>query len=72
MRYGADSFSEKTGVWVGVDLASSPNYALIAHACGAYGQRVDDPSALQSAIRDALDVVRGGKPAVLDVRIKPY
>lgn len=68
--YGKESFSEKTGLWVGVDIVPSPNYALIAQACHAYGQMVEDPSALQSALRNALDQVRRGKPAVLDVRIE--
>ena len=68
--YGKESFSEKTGLWVGMDIVPSPNFALIAQACGAYGQTVEDPSALQSALRDALDQVRRGKPAVLDVRIE--
>ncbi|MFC2056638.1 thiamine pyrophosphate-requiring protein [Chloroflexota bacterium] len=68
--YGEESFSEKTGLWVGIDIVPSPNFALIAQACGAYGQTVEDPSALQSALRDALDQVRRGKPAVLDVRIE--
>ncbi|MFC1957506.1 thiamine pyrophosphate-requiring protein [Chloroflexota bacterium] len=68
--YGEGSFSEKTGLWVGMDIVPSPNFALIAQACGAYGQTVEDPSALQSALRDALDQVRRGKPAVLDVRIE--
>jgi acetolactate synthase-1/2/3 large subunit len=68
--YGADSFSEKTGVWVGVDIAPSPDYALISQACDAYGQMVEDPSDLQPALRNALDQVHRGKPAVLDVRIE--
>ena len=68
--YGKESFSEKTGTWVGMDIAPSPNYALIAQACYAYGQIVEDPSALKSALRKALNQVRRGRPAVLDVRIE--
>jgi len=68
--YAGDSFSEKTGVWVGTDFVPSPNYALIAQACHGYGQMVEDPTQLKSALRDALDQVRSGKPAVLDVRIQ--
>jgi len=67
--YGQESFSTKTGLWVGMDITPSPDYALIAQACHAYGQTVADPSALPSALRAALDQVRHGKPAVLDVRI---
>ena len=68
--YGGESFSEKTGFWVGVDIAPSPSYAVIAQACRAYGQRVEDPSDLQPALSSALEQVRSGKAAVLDVMIK--
>ena len=67
--YGQDSFSAKTGLWVGMDITPPPDYALIAQACQAYGQIVEDPSLLKSALKDALDQVRQGKSAVLDVRI---
>ena len=61
------------GVWVGVDIVPSPDYALIAQACGAYGQRVEDPSKLQSALRNGLDQVHRGKPAIIDIRLEsPY
>lgn len=68
--YGEESFSAKTGLWIGMDIEPSPDYALIAEACRAYGQIVEDPSALRSALRKALDQVRRGKSAVLDVRIE--
>ncbi len=67
--YGPEGFSQKTGSWVGIDIAPSPDYALISQACHAYGQMVADPSDLPSALRTALDQVHSGKPAVLDVRI---
>ncbi|MFC2068980.1 thiamine pyrophosphate-dependent enzyme, partial [Chloroflexota bacterium] len=70
MSYGGESYSEKTGVWVGVDIEPSPDYALISQACDAHGQIVEDPSDLQPAIINALKQVRQGKPAVLDVRIE--
>jgi acetolactate synthase-1/2/3 large subunit len=68
--YGKDSFSERTGVWVGIDIVPPPNYALVAQASHAYGQRVEDPSALTAALQQALDQVHGGKCAVLDVKIE--
>ncbi len=67
--YGPEGFSQKTDSWVGIDIAPPPDYALISQACHAYGQMVEDPSDLPSALRTALDQVRSGKPAVLDVRI---
>jgi len=68
--YGGDSYSEKAGEWVGVDFSPCPDYALIAQACGAYAQRVEEPSELKPAIKKALDIVHGGQTAVLDVIIE--
>ena len=67
--YGGDSYSEKTGNWVGVDFKPCPDYALIAQACGSYARRVEEPSELRSAIREALEKVRGGQNSLLDVII---
>jgi acetolactate synthase I/II/III large subunit len=63
------SYSEKTGVWIGVDIKPSPDYAAIARACQAYGQTVEDPAEIQTAIREALKQVTSGKAAILDVRV---
>lgn len=56
------------GIEVGADFKMPPNYALIAKACNAYGQTVEDPSELLGALKNAIDEVRRGRPAVLDVR----
>ena len=67
---GTESYSVKTGRWVGTDIRPSPDYAAIARACYAYGKTVEDPSELPSALSAALDQVRCGQPAVLDVRVE--
>ena len=67
--YGRESYSAKTGCWVGVNIKPSPDYSLVAAACNAYGRIVEDPAELQPALREGLDKVRGGKAVVLDVRI---
>jgi acetolactate synthase-1/2/3 large subunit len=58
-------------VQVGIDIKPSPDYASIAVASFAHGKRVDDADDLPSALKLALDQVRSGKAAVLDVRISP-
>ena len=63
-------FSKRTGLWVGMDIMPSPDYALVAQACHSHGQMVEDPSELLPALRDALDQVRHGIPVVLDVRLE--
>jgi acetolactate synthase-1/2/3 large subunit len=48
----------------------SGNFADVAQALGAYGVRIDKPHDIIPAIRRALEVTRGGQPAVLEVLIK--
>ena len=67
--YGPDSYSEKTGLWPGTEIKPTPDYALIAQACHAYGQVVTEPSELPSALKKAIEKVKSGTAAVLDVRI---
>ncbi|MBI2850926.1 MAG: thiamine pyrophosphate-requiring protein [Chloroflexi bacterium] len=68
--YGKDSYSEKTGVWEGIDILPSPDYALVAKACGGWGQKVEDPAELAMALKKGLDQVSNGVPAVIDVRLE--
>ena len=55
---------------MGLDIKPTPEYALVAQACGAYGRMVEDPADVLPALRDALDQVCHGTPAVLDIRIE--
>lgn len=68
--YGPSSYSERTGAWVGMDIAPSPEYALVAQACRAYGETVEDPAQLPGALQRGLERVRAGQAAVLDVRLQ--
>ena len=45
----------------------SPDYALIAQGAGAFGRTVAKSEDVLPALKDALEAVRSGKPAVLDV-----
>jgi acetolactate synthase-1/2/3 large subunit len=56
---------------MGADIATPPDYALIARANNAYGRTVTDPADVPEALRECLAVVRGGQAAVLDVRLEP-
>jgi acetolactate synthase-1/2/3 large subunit len=66
---GGQSYSEKTGVWVGSDIKPSPDYALVAQACGGYGRVVENSEDLKPVLTEALEQVHQGKAAVVDVRI---
>jgi acetolactate synthase-1/2/3 large subunit len=62
---GPNSYAGKTG-FNGADLTPSPNFAMIAQAMGAYGEKVTDPDQLPQALQRALDAVKHGQSAVLD------
>jgi acetolactate synthase-1/2/3 large subunit len=67
MEFGEMSVSGEIGFEVGADIKNPPDFAAIATACGAYGQTVEEPSDLPSALETAVGEVRGGRPAVLNV-----
>ena len=67
--FGTQSYCEQTGLWVGTHIKPSPDYAAVAQACNAYGQKVEEPAELPAALKAAIEQVRCGKPAVLDVRV---
>lgn len=49
----------------------SPDYAKLASACGAYGERVTDPEQLADALRRGLAENDEGRAAVIDVVTAP-
>ncbi len=46
----------------------APDYEKVVEASGGHGERIDDPSELPAALERCLDIVRGGRQAVLNVR----
>ena len=48
-------------------LEPSPDYGEVARACGAHGERVEDPADIPAALQRALAVTGEGRPAVVDV-----
>jgi acetolactate synthase-1/2/3 large subunit len=65
---GARSYAGKAG-FNGSDLSPSPDFAMIAQAMGAYGEKVTEPDRLQGALERALNAVKSGQSAVLDTVI---
>jgi len=50
-------------------LAPEVEFTKICEAAGGYGERVDDPDAVPAAIQRCLKKVRGGRSALMHVRI---
>ena len=72
VAYGEVRLSDEMAFEVGVDIRPPPDYASIAQACGAYGRMVEDPADILPVLKEAIEQVRGGKMAVVDVRLERW
>jgi acetolactate synthase-1/2/3 large subunit len=65
-RYGGpESYAAKAG-YNGAVIKPSPDFAAIAKAVGAHGEKVTQPDQVEPALQRALAAVKGGQAAVLD------
>ena len=55
-----------TGIFHGVNI-SGPDYSTLIQPFGGYGERVEDPADVKSALERALAAVNSGQTALLDV-----
>ncbi len=53
------------------DLGYSTDFAAIAEAAGAHGERLTDPEQVEAAIERCLAALDAGRSALLHVRITP-
>jgi acetolactate synthase-1/2/3 large subunit len=72
MRSGHDrmypeGWAVQTGVHPGTEIEPRPDYPALARAYGGYAERVEDPHDVPGALDRALERVRGGQWAFLDV-----
>ena len=65
-----DGYALRSGNLMGMELSPSVEFATLAESCRAYGEKVEDPVELPAALERALERVRNGQAAVLDVRIE--
>jgi acetolactate synthase I/II/III large subunit len=64
-----DGVSAARGSVTGTRFACPPDFAGLATACGAYGERVEEPATLGSALQRAFKAADDGRAAVLDVAV---
>jgi acetolactate synthase-1/2/3 large subunit len=58
--------SAASGIFYGVNIPG-PNYSQLVEPFGGYGERVEDPAKLKPALQRALEAVKGGNTALVDV-----
>jgi acetolactate synthase I/II/III large subunit len=63
-------FAKATGSYPACDLPTPPErYARLAESMGLWAKTVDDPASLGATLRNALDEVRNGRSALVDIHI---
>ena len=69
---GRDGYPEGAQVahgYVATDFGDTPRAEMIAAACGVVGLRAADADELRRALKEALEVVRSGRPALVTVQV---
>ncbi len=70
-RYFPDGKAVRTKNFVGISITPSPEYATIAKAFDGYGEKVEDPAEVRSALQRGLKAVAAGQVALIDIRLEP-
>ena len=65
-----DGYARQLDEYRGTQLTPAPDYAMLAQACRAHGERVEKPEQLEAALGRGLEAVQAGKAAVVDVHIQ--
>ena len=60
-------YAARANAYFGVDIAPAPEYALLAAAFGAYGEKIERPEDIEAALRRGLAEMEKGKAVILDV-----
>jgi acetolactate synthase-1/2/3 large subunit len=55
-----------------VSFRVQPDFPLIARACGCYGEKIEEPDQIKSALNRAMDANKKGIPAVLDFIVRGH
>jgi acetolactate synthase I/II/III large subunit len=66
-----DGAAVRTGNYMATDIQPPPDYAMVAESCGALGVTLRDPDDVEPGLRAAVEAVRGGRSAVVDVILAP-
>jgi acetolactate synthase-1/2/3 large subunit len=66
-----DGKAAKANIMPLTELRPSPDFEKVVETCGGYGEKVETAAAVLPALERALDKVRSGTPATLNVTTRP-
>ncbi len=61
----------RTGNYMATDIDPPPDYAKVGESAGALGVTLRDPDDVEAGLRAAVEAVKGGRSAVVDVVLAP-
>ncbi|MGA2110439.1 MAG: thiamine pyrophosphate-dependent enzyme, partial [Syntrophorhabdales bacterium] len=64
-----EGYAARAGAYFGVDIAPAPEYAKLAAAFGAYGEKIERPEYIEQALRRGLAEMERGRAVILDVTL---
>jgi thiamine pyrophosphate-dependent acetolactate synthase large subunit-like protein len=70
-RHYPDGFAVNSKTFVGTSITPNPDYATVARAFDGFGETVEKPGDVRAALQRGLDAARGGRLALVDVRLEP-
>jgi acetolactate synthase-1/2/3 large subunit len=70
-KYYPEGWAMKTKTFVGTSISPAPDYAAVARAFGGYGEKVEEPGEVRSALERGLKAIAGGQLALIDVWLEP-
>ena len=68
-RFFPDGFAVKNQDFVGISIAPSPEYAIVARAFDGYGEKVEEPGEVRAALQRGLRAIASGQVALIDIRL---
>jgi thiamine pyrophosphate-dependent acetolactate synthase large subunit-like protein len=70
-KYYPDGWAVKSKNFSGLHIVPCPEYSVIAKAFDGYGEKVEEPGEVRSAVERGLRAAAQGQLAFIDVRLKP-
>jgi acetolactate synthase-1/2/3 large subunit len=71
VREYPQGWAVRANKFVGTSITPMPNYAVLAHAFGGYGEKVERPQGVRAALKNGLEALARGQLALLHFVLEP-
>jgi thiamine pyrophosphate-dependent acetolactate synthase large subunit-like protein len=71
VREYPQGWAVRANKFVGTSITPMPNYAILAHAFGGYGEKVEQPQAVRAALQNGLQALARGQLALIHFVLEP-